>query len=145
MMASSIAASPVISISSWSRPKMLAIVYSPAGACANHSQHSAVPMLLFSQAAALQNPSRWMENWYGDLAAEFFQRMSPPGRLCFVVLRAQSEADGFVTTEKDAINLSEFLAALVPLAVVPVKMELLDADNALDTMLRTIEERRRPA
>jgi hypothetical protein len=31
------------------------------------------------------------------------------------------------------------------LAVVPVKMELLDADNALDTMLRTIEERRRPA
>ena len=62
-----------------------------------------------------------------------------------IKLRSQSEADGFVTTEKDAINLSEFLAALVPLAVVPVKMELLDADNALDTMLRTIEERRRPA
>ncbi len=62
-----------------------------------------------------------------------------------IKLRSQSEAGGFVTTEKDAINLSEFLTALVPLAVVPVKMELLDADNALDTMFRTIEERRRPA
>jgi len=62
-----------------------------------------------------------------------------------IKLRSQTEAGGFVTTEKDAINLSEFLTALVPLAVVPVKMELLDADNALDTMLRTIEERRRPA
>ncbi len=69
----------------------------------------------------------------------------PAGIADLIKLRSQSEADGFVTTEKDAINLSEFLAALVPLAVVPVKMELLDADNALDTMLRTIEERRRPA
>src|SRR5213082_1580491 len=51
-----------------------------------------------------------------------------------IKLRSQSEAGGFVTTEKDAINLSEFLTALVPLAVVPVKMELLDADNALDAM-----------
>ncbi|PYX09809.1 MAG: tetraacyldisaccharide 4'-kinase [Acidobacteria bacterium] len=58
-------------------------------------------------------------------------------------LRVQSEADGFVTTEKDAINLGEFLPALDSLAIVPVKMELLDADNAVDTMLRAIEERRR--
>jgi len=62
-----------------------------------------------------------------------------------IKLRSQSEADGFVTTEKDAINLGEFLTALVPLTVVLVEMELLDADNALDTVLRTIEERRRPA
>jgi len=62
-----------------------------------------------------------------------------------VKLRSQSEAGGFLTTEKDAINLDEFLTALVPLAVVPVKMELLEADNALDAMFRTIEERRRPA
>ena len=58
-------------------------------------------------------------------------------------LRAQSEAGGFATTEKDAINLGGFLTALKPLGIVPVKMELLDADNALDTMLRTIEEHRR--
>jgi tetraacyldisaccharide 4'-kinase len=60
-------------------------------------------------------------------------------------LRQQSEAGGFVTTEKDAINLGGYLAALVPLAVVPAKMELLEAANAVDTMLRVIEERRRRA
>jgi tetraacyldisaccharide 4'-kinase len=57
-------------------------------------------------------------------------------------LRMQSEAGGFVTTEKDAINLGSHLSALQPLAVVPVKMELVDAAAALDTMLRLIEERR---
>jgi len=60
-------------------------------------------------------------------------------------LRQQSEAGGFVTTEKDAINLGGYLADLEPVAVVPVKMELLDAANAVDTMLRVIEERRRRA
>jgi tetraacyldisaccharide 4'-kinase len=58
-------------------------------------------------------------------------------------LRQRSEADGFVTTEKDAINLGGYLAALDPLAVVPVKMELSDAANAVDTMLARIAERRR--
>jgi tetraacyldisaccharide 4'-kinase len=62
-----------------------------------------------------------------------------------LALRQQSEAGGFVTTEKDAVNLGAYLSALEPLAVVPVKMELADAANALDTMLRMIEERRRSA
>jgi tetraacyldisaccharide 4'-kinase len=57
-------------------------------------------------------------------------------------LQKRSEGGGFVTTEKDAVNLGGYLAALVPLAVVPVKMELADAANAVDTMLRVIEERR---
>jgi tetraacyldisaccharide 4'-kinase len=57
-------------------------------------------------------------------------------------LRQRSEGDGFVTTEKDAVNLGGYLDALAPLVVVPVKMELADADNAVDTMLRLIEERR---
>jgi tetraacyldisaccharide 4'-kinase len=57
-------------------------------------------------------------------------------------LKQRSEAGGFVTTEKDAVNLGGYLDALAPLAVVPVKMELADAANALDTMLRVIEERR---
>ncbi|MGH9503065.1 MAG: tetraacyldisaccharide 4'-kinase [Terriglobales bacterium] len=60
-------------------------------------------------------------------------------------LRQRSEADGFVTTEKDAINLGGYLAALAPLAVVPVKMELSNAANAVDTMLAMIAERRGPA
>jgi len=57
-------------------------------------------------------------------------------------LRQRSEGGGFVTTEKDAVNLGGYLAALEPLAVVPVKMELADAANVIDTMLRVIEERR---
>jgi tetraacyldisaccharide 4'-kinase len=57
-------------------------------------------------------------------------------------LRQQSEAECFVTTEKDAINLGGYLGALQPLAVIPVKMELVEAANAVDTMLRTIAERR---
>jgi len=57
-------------------------------------------------------------------------------------LRDQSEGGGFVTTEKDAINLGPYLSSLGPLAVVPVKMDLADAANAVDTMLRRIEEGR---
>lgn len=59
-----------------------------------------------------------------------------------VNLAERGEADGFITTEKDAINLGGFLSALQPLAVVPVKMELAEAANAVDTMLRRIDERR---
>lgn len=62
-----------------------------------------------------------------------------------IALRARSDAGGFVTTEKDSVNLGGYLSALHPLAVVPVKMELADAANALDTMLRMIEEQRRSA
>ena len=60
-------------------------------------------------------------------------------------LKRRSEAGGFVTTEKDAVNLGAYLSALDPLAVVPVKMDLADAANAVDTMLRKIEERKRGA
>lgn len=60
-------------------------------------------------------------------------------------LKQRSEASGFVTTEKDAVNLGPYLSALEPLAVVPVKMDLADAANALDTMLGRIEERKRKA
>jgi len=55
-------------------------------------------------------------------------------------LYRRSEAGGFVTTEKDAVNLGGYLGALAPLVVIPVKMELADAADAVDTMLRTIEE-----
>lgn len=60
-----------------------------------------------------------------------------------LLLKQKSEAGGFVTTEKDAINLGPRLSALDPLAVVPVRMELADAANALDTMLRVVGERKR--
>jgi tetraacyldisaccharide 4'-kinase len=58
-------------------------------------------------------------------------------------LKQRSEADGFVTTEKDAVNLGGYLSALAPLSVIPVKMEISEAANALDTMLHKIGERKR--
>src|SRR5262249_60427998 len=57
-------------------------------------------------------------------------------------LKRRSEAGGFVTTEKDAVNLGPYLSALQPLAVVTVRMELTDAANALDTILHKIAERK---
>lgn len=60
-------------------------------------------------------------------------------------LKQSSEADGFVTTEKDAINLGPYLSALEPLCVVPVRMKLADADNALQSILRKINERKHAA
>jgi tetraacyldisaccharide 4'-kinase len=57
-------------------------------------------------------------------------------------LKQTSEADGFVTTEKDAINLGGYLSTLDPLAVVRVKMGLVDAPEVIDTMTRLLKNRR---
>ena len=62
-----------------------------------------------------------------------------------LALKQKSDAGGFVTTEKDAVNLGGYLSAIEPLAIVPVKMELENAANAVDTMLRKITERKRGA
>jgi len=60
-------------------------------------------------------------------------------------LKDRSEAGGFVTTEKDAVNLGPYLSAFEPLSVVPVRMELADAANVLDTILLKIGERKQGA
>jgi tetraacyldisaccharide 4'-kinase len=61
-------------------------------------------------------------------------------------LARANQAGGFVTTEKDAVNLGGYFSSLHPLAVVPVRMELEHAPAALDHMLRVVgERRRRPA
>ena len=56
-------------------------------------------------------------------------------------LAGKSEAGGFVTTEKDAVNLGGYLSALKPLAVVPVKMELVEEAAAMDTIMQTVAKR----
>ena len=58
-------------------------------------------------------------------------------------LKVRSDAGGFVTTEKDAVNLGGYLSALEPVAVIPVRMDLANATDVLDTMLRMIAESRR--
>ena len=60
-------------------------------------------------------------------------------------LRRQHGAPAFVTTEKDAVNLGAHLQGLQPLHVVPVLMQLENAEAALDTMLATIAQRRQRA
>jgi tetraacyldisaccharide 4'-kinase len=62
-----------------------------------------------------------------------------------LLLRQRSGAGGFVTTEKDAINLGRHLSKLQPTAIVSVTMTLENADSALDAMLRLIGERKRSA
>jgi tetraacyldisaccharide 4'-kinase len=57
-------------------------------------------------------------------------------------LKEKSEADGFVTTEKDEINLGKYLYELHSLTVIRVKMELVGPANAVDTMLRILQERK---
>lgn len=56
-------------------------------------------------------------------------------------LKQQAGADGFITTEKDAINLHSHLAELQPLSVAQVTLELENAANVVDTILRRIAER----
>jgi tetraacyldisaccharide 4'-kinase len=57
-------------------------------------------------------------------------------------LRDQNRAGGFITTEKDAINLGRLFPSLGDTAVAHAVMELLDPADALDTILRVIHERR---
>ena len=56
----------------------------------------------------------------------------------------QNQAGGFVTTEKDAVNLAGYLSSLKPLSVVPVKMDLADSPRALDCLLETLKRRGKP-
>ena len=58
-------------------------------------------------------------------------------------LKVQTSADGFVTTEKDAVNLGSRIARLEPVAVAQVTMDLGDPAGALDTILLAISDRKR--
>jgi tetraacyldisaccharide 4'-kinase len=59
-----------------------------------------------------------------------------------LVLRDRNKANGFVTTEKDAINLGGGMAQLGTVAVAKVVVELIEPADALDTMLRVIAVRK---
>ncbi len=59
-------------------------------------------------------------------------------------LRDQKHADGFITTEKDAINLGMYLGEISPI-IARVEMELVDPAGVVDTILRVITERRAKA
>ena len=58
-----------------------------------------------------------------------------------IALHDQKGAGGFITTEKDAINLGPRLAQLGEVAVARVTMEIVEPADALDTILRLIDNR----
>jgi tetraacyldisaccharide 4'-kinase len=57
-------------------------------------------------------------------------------------LKDRYAADGFIATQKDAVNLGQKYVPLAPIVFPPVKMELLDPAGVVDTILRVITERR---
>ena len=61
------------------------------------------------------------------------------------LLKEQHGAGGFITTEKDAVNLGSRIEKLGPVAIAQVTMEITDPADALDTMLRVIRDRKRKA
>ena len=68
---------------------------------------------------------------------------TPPDIRALLALKKEHGADGFVTTEKDIVNLGArgFLKELMPLAVARLEMRLVDPQQAVDTILGTIDER----
>jgi tetraacyldisaccharide 4'-kinase len=56
-------------------------------------------------------------------------------------LRDETKATGFVTTEKDQINLGTFADLLQPLHIVSVRMDLEEPARAVDSMLAEIDAR----
>ncbi|MDT8066914.1 MAG: tetraacyldisaccharide 4'-kinase [Terriglobia bacterium] len=54
----------------------------------------------------------------------------------------RNRADGFMTTQKDLMNLGDMVKRLDPIAIPILEMELLNAKACLDHLLSTIEARR---
>ena len=57
-------------------------------------------------------------------------------------LKNQSKAGGFITTEKDAVNLASRLDRLGSVSVAQVTMKIVDPADAVDTMLRVLADRK---
>jgi tetraacyldisaccharide 4'-kinase len=59
-----------------------------------------------------------------------------------IAWRDREQAEGFITTEKDAINLGNRLRELGPVSIARVVLSLDNPADALDTILRVMRERR---
>lgn len=82
------------------------------------------------------------------IAEKFYRdhhRYSQSDVLDLKKLRNRCGAGGFITTEKDLINLGPYVAELAPISVARVEMELVSSPDVLDTILRVIAERRAKA
>lgn len=76
------------------------------------------------------------EKFYRD-----HHKYSPNDIQYLLRLKDQNRADGFITTEKDAINLGAHLAEISP-AIARAEMELTDPAGVVDNILRVIADRK---
>ena len=60
-------------------------------------------------------------------------------------LQTENRADGFITTEKDAVNLGPKISRLDPLSLARVTMEIAEPADAVDSMLGRINPRKERA
>ena len=58
-----------------------------------------------------------------------------------LALKKQTNADSFITTEKDLINLGTLSAQLSPLVAAPLRIELESPEQALTEMIKALEQR----
>ena len=58
-------------------------------------------------------------------------------------LKTQNDAEGFVTTEKDAVNLGLRISRLGHVTVARVTMEIAEPADAVDTILRVVDDCKR--
>jgi tetraacyldisaccharide 4'-kinase len=100
---------------------------------------SAVSVLAF---CAIARPKRFFDDLRSNgivLANEVAFRDHHsyiPSDISYLITKAQqSNATGFVTTEKDAINLGPLAARLQPLHIAHLRLELLDDASVLTTLL----------
>lgn len=83
-----------------------------------------------------------------EIATKFYRdhhRYSDQDVRDLLVLRDKNHASGFITTEKDAINLGPLLAHFDHLAISQVTMKLDQPDAVMDTLLRVIAKPRASA
>lgn len=57
-------------------------------------------------------------------------------------LKTQNNADGFITTEKDVVNLGQRISRLGPIAIARVTMDIVDPADAIETLLHAIHNRK---
>lgn len=77
----------------------------------------------------------------GEIAFSDHHRYSEADARRVREVARERQAEGFVTTAKDEINLGRLVQELQPLAVAEVTMELVDAESAMDWLFARLHER----
>lgn len=100
--------------------------------------------IVFCGIARPQNFAKQLQEMGIDVSATKFyrdhHRYSEQDAHDLVQLKHKNGSEGFITTEKDAINLGRHIEQIGSVAIAKVTMELDHPDTALDTIFRVIKE-----